>query len=186
MSKQKNLTLSTLKKLDSQFNGKKRVFIDDDYYLDVDTSFRNTKIQLILERIIEVNQYIAKEEIEKFDMVSYSLFLAIKHFTTLQVEDELSTELKALEILIDLDYLTKILESFGEENLKMFLDKLTQKLNNFSIIQNQLLKEILKEQGQSQSEVVEDSDVGNKLEGDKNSLVGTAITSDTSKDSEKD
>ena len=166
----KNLTLLNLKKMNSNLNKTQRVHLDENYYLDIDTNFRLTKIQLILERILEVNQYIAENKIEKFDIISYSLFLAIKQFTTLQVEDDLSTELKAMEILIDLEYFQKIIDSFGQENTQFFMEKLADALKNVSYIQDQMLEDILNKE--RENGIVDEEDitvtVDENEEGDEN------------------
>lgn len=143
MAKQKNLSLTALKKINSSLNTRKRIYLDDNYYLDIDTHFRSTKIQAILEKILETNQYITENKIENFDLVSYSLLLAIKEFTSLNIEDDLSIEIQALNMLIDLDYYQKIIDAFGD-NMNKFVEKLTESLNNVNYIQNQMIDEMFK------------------------------------------
>lgn len=190
MANQKNLNLSSLKKMNNQLNKTQRIHLDDNYYIDIDTVFRTTKIQLILERLLEVNQYITDNKIEKFDIISYSLFLAIKEFTSLKIEDDLNVELQALNMIIDLGYFNKIIESFGEDNIKLFLDKLIEALKNVSLIQNELVKEIMKNEEIIDNKIDNIENIGDGIEifddkvnlnvvdleeGDKNSQPGSTV-----------
>lgn len=171
MTKQRNLSVLALKKMDASLNIKERIYLDDDYYLDMDKNFRNSRIAIIAERLLEVNQYLAENKIDKFDIISYSFLLLIKEFTSLKIENNLIVELKTLEILIDLNYFEKIIKYFGDENLKFFMDKLTEVLNNVGMIQNKIVEEIMKKEKENiDGDMVEDikDKVVNVNEGDEN------------------
>ncbi len=182
MAKQKNLSLSALKKMNASLNTRERIYLDDNFYLDVDKKFRSTKIQLILQRILEVNQYMIDNKLESsFDLISYSIFLAIKNFTSLEVKDDIEVEVQALNYLIDLDYYQKIIDAFGKDNMEYFVNKLTESLKNVNYIQNQMIDEMFKNR-----EVNEISESGenrvidlSEQDGDDIALTSTTITDDT-------
>ena len=209
MPKNKQLTLSVLKKLDSQLNKQKIITLDNGYELSLDLHFRNSLIEEILIKLLEMNKIISEskdESLINFNLENYSYLLLILNFTSLKNMQLDSTvkELEVMKILVDQDSNTgktlfkEIIDRIEQEvpeELKKFniklLEIMQEKLTNLQQQQefyDVLNKEIDKQKGLGQSEKVEkDGEVDNieqqeqgQQEGDEFGLVGTTVIGDTS------
>jgi len=209
MPKNKQLTLSILKKLDSQLNKQKIITLDNGYELSLDLHFRNSLIEEILIKLLEMNKIISEskdESLINFNLENYSYLLLILNFTSLKNMQLDSTvkELEVMKILVDQDSNTgktlfkEIIDRIEQEvpeELKKFniklLEIMQEKLTNLQQQQefyDVLNKEIDKQKGLGQSEKVEkDGEVDNieqqeqgQQEGDEFGLVGTTVIGDTS------
>lgn len=208
MPKNKQLTLSILKKLDSQLNKQKIITLDNGYELSLDLHFRNSLIEEILIKLLEMNKIISEskdESLINFNLENYSYLLLILNFTSLKNMQLDSTvkELEVMKILVDQDSNTgktlfkEIIDRIEQEvpeELKKFniklLEIMQEKLTNLQQQQEfyEILgKEIDKQKGLGQSEKVEkDGEVDNieqqeqgQQEGDDFGLVGTTVIGDT-------
>lgn len=127
MSKSKPLNLSALKKLDAQkYNGKKQVNIHG-YDILIDESFRPTKLSQVFaeyqDKVIIANQTEGLE-VNKIDWLAFLYMLLVKHFTNVQIPDDLESQLVAYIALVDNEFIAPILEHFGESNMQKFNDML--------------------------------------------------------------
>lgn len=120
----KQLTLSEIKKQDKQFENKKRILLGEsgEYYVDINIKFRPTLIQQMIAELTDKMLQIKEQNIEFKYMDIYSLLLLIKYFTSFKVPDELSEQIKVLELLIDGGYFGAIVNEFDEEELKKVAD----------------------------------------------------------------
>lgn len=119
--------MSVLKKLDAQkFNGKKQVHING-YDIIVDEVFRPTKLSLVLAEYQDKLLDATKTEgldTNKIDWPLFLYMLLVKHFTNVQIPDDLESQISAYITLIDNDFLMPIITEFGEENMNKFNEML--------------------------------------------------------------
>ena len=138
MSKNKPLTLSTLKKLDAQLNETLQVTLSNSSTILFDLHFRQTIIEEVFNKLISINKLIQEDEtLKNFPIDRYTQLLIITHFTSLKnIETKtLSEELELMRILIDLDLFKEILEKMEIEipdEIKKFNEKI------FEIMQEKL------------------------------------------------
>ena len=138
MSKNKPLTLSTLKKLDAQLNETLQVTLSNSSTILFDLHFRQTIIEEVFNKLISINKLIQEDEtLKNFPMDRYTQLLIITHFTSLKnIETKtLSDELELMNQLIDLDLFKEILEKMEIEipdEIKKFNEKI------FEIMQEKL------------------------------------------------
>ena len=138
MSKSKQLTLTTLKKLDAQLNETLQVTLSNSSTILFDLHFRQTIIEEVFNKLISINKLIQEDEtLKNFPIDRYTQLLIITHFTSLKnIETKtLSEELELMRILIDLDLFKEILEKMEIEipdEIKKFNEKI------FEIMQEKL------------------------------------------------
>jgi len=138
MSKSKQLTLTTLKKLDAQLNETLQVTLSNSSTILFDLHFRQTIIEEVFNKLISINKLIQEDEtLKDFPIDRYTQLLIITHFTSLKnIETKtLSEELELMRILIDLDLFKEILEKMEIEipdEIKKFNEKI------FEIMQEKL------------------------------------------------
>jgi len=138
MSKNKPLTLSTLKKLDAQLNETLQVTLSNSSTILFDLHFRQTIIEEVFNKLISINKLIQEDEtLKDFPIDRYTQLLIITHFTSLKnIETKtLSDELELMNQLIDLDLFKEILEKMEIEipdEIKKFNEKI------FEIMQEKL------------------------------------------------
>jgi len=131
----KNLTITELRKQDKKFNEKIDVEVNG-YSLKIDKYFRKTKINKLIAELQEkfedaqLNDYRLQELI-----FPYVLLLVIKHFTSLHIPEELDEQLKVLDLLIDHDLFTDIINSIPRDQMELVYDeiaKVTEGLKQFT------------------------------------------------------
>ena len=134
----KPLTLSTLKKLDSQLNETLQVTLSNSSTILFDLHFRHTIIEEVFNKLITINKLIQEDEtLKDFPIDRYTQLLIITHFTSLKnIETKsLSEELELMRILIDQNLFKEILEKMEIEipdEIKKFNEKI------FEIMQEKL------------------------------------------------
>lgn len=105
---------------------------DTEYKLQHDVIFRKSKQNKLLDDVIKFFSAGA-ENVEMLDMATpYTALLVIKHFTTLEVSDEISEALTLLEVLVDLEVLDKIMEELPEEETTKVFELLTKTVNSMA------------------------------------------------------
>ncbi|MCY8549296.1 hypothetical protein MOD25_05165 [Bacillus haynesii] len=140
---------------------------DENYTLTYDVIFRKTKQQNLLDDLIKFYDAIRNRP-EVFELATpYTSLLIIKHFTSLEVPDDVDQALDFLELLIDLDLLVNILNALPEDQLTKVYELLTQTVDQIRIniekmdeeaqeaydqIQNGELKELIQEDGEQSTE----------------------------------
>lgn len=127
----KNLTLSVLKKLDSQFNTTKEIILSNNYSIQIDTHFRNSRIEEVFNKLIEIHKIIQDDDSLKddFNFEKYSLLLLILNFTSLRNMElkNISEEIQVMNMLIDQNLFKEIIEKIEKEvpeELKKFNTKI--------------------------------------------------------------
>ena len=134
----KPLTLTTLKKLDSQLNETLQVTLSNSSTILFDLHFRQTIIEEVFNKLISINKLIQEDEtLNNFPIDRYTQLLIITHFTSLKnIEtNSLSEELELMRILIDQNLFKEILEKMEIEipdEIKKFNEKI------FEIMQEKL------------------------------------------------
>lgn len=125
--KQKALNMTALQKMDSQkFGGAKLVKVHG-YDILIDEVFRPSKLAHAFaeyrDRVILASQ---QEDIEsdKIDWPTYLLMLLVKHFTNVQIPDDLEGQVAAYIYLIDNGFLEPIVAQFGKDNATKVNDAL--------------------------------------------------------------
>lgn len=116
----KKLTINTLKSQDSKRYTRRELTING-YKVEVDEKFRPTTIQRLLIEFFEKYQYM-KENNLQMNIVEYLPVLLLKYFTSLDIPDDLETQLKIYELLIDNDYFEPIFNAFPKEEINKIYD----------------------------------------------------------------
>ena len=139
MAKVKELTLSSLKKMDSEkFNKTLQVTLSTDNTIQLDLNFRQSIIENVFNKLISINQLVQNDEFLKdFPLEKYTQLLLILNFTSLRnIEVKtLQEEIQVMNQLIDLDLFKEILEKMEIEipdEIKKFNEKI------FEIMQEKL------------------------------------------------
>lgn len=136
----KKLTLSAIRQEDAKkYSRIKQIFIDD-YTLDIDVVFRPTKIRDLLIELVELVDYGNEKNIKiSNDLIAeYYSLLIIKHFSSLEIPDEIEDRLRVIGILIDNDYIARILDNFDEDELNKVLVCLRQINENLAVALEEL------------------------------------------------
>ena len=104
---------------------------DVDYLLTHDVTFRKTKMHKVLDdMVLFFNE--GGKHIELMDMATpYTALLILKHFTSLEVPNEIDEALILLEVLIDLEALDKLLNALPEAEVTKVYELLTQTVEAF-------------------------------------------------------
>lgn len=130
----KKLTPAELKKQVKKLDAVEEfvVTIDgEDYKLTHDTVFRITKQQKVLEDMMKYFSEINEDNMEMLDYASsYTVLLIIKHFTSLDVPDEIEDAMALLEVLVDLGVLANIVNTLPEEEVVKVYNLLNETLEN--------------------------------------------------------
>src|SRR5690554_4431636 len=112
--KLKKLTLTEMRKQDKKLDGKTERTIElngEEFVIKIDNHFRRTKQHKVLDDLIEFIS--ASEEDPKLlgDITPYMSLLIIKHFTDINISDDINDAMEILYTLIDLEILDKIINS---------------------------------------------------------------------------
>ena len=131
----KKLTGAELKKQAKVLDEQKEFTIEigeQTYKLTHDVVFRKTKRIKLIEDLIEFFTKGA-ENPEILELTTpYTALLVIKHFTSLEVSDDITEALALLEVLIDLDALSEIINTLPEEKVVELFDILNETISNIS------------------------------------------------------
>ena len=131
----KNLTLAELKKQDKALDEKREFTVligEQKYKLTHDTVFRISKKNKVLDDMVQFFQ-VATENIDILELATpYTALLILKHFTSLEVSDDVVEALDLLETLVDLDVLNQIIAELPEDQLTEVYELLTRTLNNMA------------------------------------------------------
>lgn len=145
----KKLTLAELKKQDKKLDERKSVVVnigEDEYTIEYDMIFRKTKQTKVMNDMMRLFQVIGTgqedESVEKLEFASaYTALLIIKHFTSLDVSDDIDEALAMLQVLIDLGALGDIVKALPEDEVLKIYDLLTNTVNAVRENMEQLDKE---------------------------------------------
>ncbi len=138
MSKSKKITISSLKREDSKKYTKKVIYVGD-YEVTVDEQLRPTKIQSMIAELIEKDEY-ASENGYLFNPSEYALILFVKFFTDISVPSEYEKQIAMLSLLVDLEYLEKIIDAFNKKEMNKLNKMIKQYHSNLNLLMNELVK----------------------------------------------
>lgn len=142
--KDKKLTLNVLKKQDEQLYKQKEINVNG-YKVMIDTKFRKTKLQKLINELVQVSDYI-KENKYQIDILTYLYILLIKYFTDIPVPNELEKQITMTNLLIDNGYFEAIVNKFDQNEINKFIEMLNMYKNNlFKILESQDLGNLNKE-----------------------------------------
>lgn len=155
----KKLTVSALKKQGKKFDEKGEMSVTIggvDYVLNYDLYFRKTKIYALLEDLLDFFQEADNSgRIELFNLATpYTSLLILKHFTSLDVPDDIDEALAILDLLIDYEILDKLLASLPEDELTKTYEILTESIDNIRI----QFEEVIESEDRQEVEELSDND----------------------------
>lgn len=149
----KNLTLTEMKKQAKKL-GKQtehEILVGENIYkFKVDDVFRKTKQYKLLDDLVEFFS-VVNVRAELLELVTpYTTLLLIKHFTSIEVSDDIDEAIDTLDVLIDLELLNKILNLLPEQQVIEVYEILSATLERM----NENVKESL-EESDKKEEVLE-------------------------------
>lgn len=104
---------------------------EEDFEMTHDVFFRKTKMHKVLDDMVEFFNEGGKK-IEILDLATpYTALLILKHFTSLEIPEDIDESLTFLEVLIDLEALDKILNALPEDEVSKVYKLLTQTIEAF-------------------------------------------------------
>lgn len=129
----KKLTLADLKKESKKLDAQQEMTVHiggTEYTISYDTIFRKTKQRAVLQDTLTFFQEIGEKNMEQLEMASaYTALLIVKHFTSLDVPDDISEALSLLEVLVDIDVLGEIVNELPEDEVTKIYKLLTNTVN---------------------------------------------------------
>ena len=140
MTKQKNLTLATVKKQYKKSHSKEDYELKDGLNLNFSPIFPHRDIEKLLEHMAEQFKYAEENGIEitdKFTM-DYTLFLMIRQFTHLgkDISDKFEEQIQQMEWLVDTGYFKEIVEEvFMQSEIQKVFDKAVEVSSKFIFLE---------------------------------------------------
>lgn len=117
-----NKVLDEQKEMTIEINGQK-------YKLNYDVVFRQSKKSKLLNDMVKYFRESATN-LELFELATpYTTMLIFKHFTTLEVSDDISEALDLMTTLIDLEIFDKILMELPETEITSIFELITKTVN---------------------------------------------------------
>ena len=128
----KPLNLASIRKEDKHFDEQFEIEVQG-YTLKIDKHFRKSKINLLIAELVEKFDYgrAHNTPIESI-FLPFSTLLIIRHFTSLQVPEDLEGQVEVLKLLTDNDFLEPILENLPKDQMNIVMEevaKVTQLMN---------------------------------------------------------
>lgn len=128
----KKLTVTELKKQSKALDEQREFTVSiggQDYKLTHDVVFRKTKQHKVLDDVIAF--FSEGTNVEALEMTTpYTALLIIKHFTSLEVSDNIDEALALLEVLIDLEAFDKILNELPVDEVTKVQELLVRTVEN--------------------------------------------------------
>lgn len=182
----KKLSLVEIKKQSKKLDEVKEFTVtigDTDYKLTHDVTFRKTKQHELLDNMVDFFNE-GSERIELLNMATpYTALLILKHFTSLDVPDDINEAVILLKVLIDLDAIETILAELPEEETTKVYELLTTTVESFKAtldeadreakedaeslldkIDNDVLKEMIGEEVDGEVDGEPDTDIDGEQE----------------------
>lgn len=171
--KAKNLTVTELKKKNRSLNAQTehtlhvKVFVGvsdegknlydlEPYKIKVDNVFRKTKQHKLLEDLIAfMNE--GSDRLEILDLATpYISLLMIKHFTSLEVPDNIDDAIDIMNALVDLEIFTKIIELMPEDEVLGMYEAISASVDRMNHNIDELVAEAKKLAEQVENEEVKE------------------------------
>ncbi|AGI11809.1 hypothetical protein X915_gp229 [Bacillus phage vB_BanS-Tsamsa] len=131
----KHLTLAEMKKQDKVLSETKEEFItinDTVYKVEIDVHFRQSKRNKVLDDLIKFFEAGRNDEKLYSIATPYTSLLMVKHFTSLDVPDDIEEALDYLQVLLDLGVLGTIVNAMPDDQIVDLYEKLTETINEIS------------------------------------------------------
>lgn len=157
----KKLTPAELKKQNKKLDGQYEVNIvldGDVYKINIDEHFRKTKIFKLMDDLVEFfNQANKVGDASMLELATpYSTLLIIKHFTDIEISDNIDEALTMLDVMIDLECLDKIVNAMPENEVEKVYEMLANMMRNMERNLEEAEKEAEKLKNQVENQEVKD------------------------------
>lgn len=130
---------------------------DTVYEISYDKVFRKTKQRNMLQDMIDFFKDMGTVEERDADFATaYTTLLLIKHFTSLDVPDDIKGALDMLEVLIDLEVFGQILEVLPEEEVVKAFDLLSDSVKSMTERYNEITEEMKEQQAQIENKELQE------------------------------
>jgi hypothetical protein len=127
-NKIKNLNPTEIKKQVKKLKEQGEFFITvngDEYKVTHDEKFLNSKIHKVLDDLVELfNEGRTRNELLEL-ATPYTTILIIKHFTSIEVPDEIDGAIDMMNALIDLEVIDKIINALPEEEVVKMYERIS-------------------------------------------------------------
>jgi hypothetical protein len=148
MARKKNLSYANVKKEDKNLSEQLTAEVKN-YTFKVDKFFKESKIMDLIAEMLVKMQDAEKQGIDlKSIFIPYGVMLLIKHFTNIDVPENVNEQVAFLRMLIDQDLLGGIVSCFPQEQIESVFNKMTETLKERDAMADELaqrLDEIQKE-----------------------------------------
>lgn len=128
----KKLTLSQLSKEAKKYDSKKKIPLTDEFHTYISPYFNPKKLK---EMVIETLSDFQKNELEDINMMEWLHFNVIRHFSDLEIPEEIESKLKIYNELQHTGLFETIVLSFPKESmerLKETLDTINNNITNYN------------------------------------------------------
>lgn len=166
--KAKKLTIAELNKQNKKLDVKETATISidgEDFEVKFDKRFRNSKKYQALDDIYD---YISASELEPTildNLTPYMSLLIIKHFTDINVSDDINDALDIMYTLIDLEIFDKVLNILPEEEVTKTIELFIEAMQNYQLELEKQLEEVEKIYDELENEEVKDALNNDNVEG---------------------
>lgn len=129
----KKLTTAELKKQSKVLDATQEFTVtigETEYKLTHDVSFRRTKQHALLDdMIVFFNE--GGNRIELYELATpYTALLILKHFTSLEVSDDIDEAIDLMQVLVDLEVLDQLINALPEEEVVKVYELITATVDN--------------------------------------------------------
>jgi predicted HAD superfamily phosphohydrolase len=129
----KSLNPTEIKKQVQELKKQGEFFITingEEYLVEHDEVFLNSKIHKVLDDLIALFQE-GRNRNELMEVATpYTTLLIIKHFTSIEVSDDIDEALELMTALIDLEVVDKIINALPEAEVVKMYEKIAVVMNN--------------------------------------------------------
>ena len=130
----RKLTLAELNKQNKKLNEKDEFSIligEERYVISHDVHFRNSKIMAVIDDVVAYFNE-SRNKVELLDLaLPYINLLIIKHFTSLEVSDDIDEAIDLLNVLGDLEVFGDIISALPENEVVRTFDMIEKVINNY-------------------------------------------------------
>lgn len=150
MAKTKVLNLSAMKKEDAKNHAGKKKILVKGYEVTIDKVFRTSQIRTLIAEVFGDLDALQKLEhdLQNFDINGYTLFIAMRYFTSLELPTTLEDKLAMMNIMIDNGFYEPIVNAFDEDEIKKLDDTLVGMVDELQSRVEKLKAEVDKAQTQ--------------------------------------
>ncbi len=140
----KNLTVAELMEKGKVLDQVSDFYINiggEEYKMTYDVKFKKSKQYLIMDDLVKFLEE-GRERMELFDLVTpYTTLLILKHFTSLDVSDDIDEAVTLLNVLVDLDVLGDMLNALPDEEMIGTFEMIEDAVKSMTANINEFLEE---------------------------------------------